>query len=90
MSTQEDITALRRAIAIENEEICQLLGRVLGYPIYDVDGVRDNNTVVVGDHIAITLATEAANRIRELSKQVRHYEAILSTVRRLIGSEAPR
>lgn len=54
-----------------NSEIEQALGRALRYPRFCDDqknfpGSTDADGVCVGDHVAESLADEAANRIREL------------------------
>jgi len=58
--------------AKDNEEICQILGRALGYPRYCDDQKNfpdstDADGVCVGEHIAVTLAMEAARKIEELN-----------------------
>lgn len=55
----------------ENYEIEQTLGRALGYPpaYPDVSDI-DDGTVVVGPHTPLTLAQEAADRIRKLTKEL--------------------
>lgn len=60
--------AARKTMVRENEEICQILGKALGYPWYKDDkknfpGATEANGVCVGDHVAVTLAMEAAHKI---------------------------
>lgn len=62
---------LRLAAARANEEICQALGLALGYPRFCDDqknfpGTTEAHGVCVGDHVAETLATEAALKIGQL------------------------
>lgn len=62
---------LRQAAMREQEEICQILGKALRYPWFKDDqknfpGATEGDGVCVGDHVAVTLAMEAANRIAEL------------------------
>jgi len=64
----DDATRLRTAVARENEEICQLLGAALGYPRFCDDPANfpdatPEHGVCVGDHVAVTIAAEAANRL---------------------------
>ena len=63
-----EIPRLRQACAKENEDICQLLGQALGYPWFKDDqenfpGATEENGVCVGDHVAVTLAMEAARKL---------------------------
>jgi hypothetical protein len=63
---QQDI-----ASAKSNDEICQTLGKVLGFPWYkdDLDVFPDATEadgVCVGDHVSETLAANAADRIQFL------------------------
>jgi len=58
----------------QNEEICQTLGQALGYPWYKNDqknfpGSTDMHGVCVGEHVAESIASEAANRIRNVTRQ---------------------
>jgi len=62
---------LRLAWAKENDEICQVLGKALGYPWYKDDpknfpGATEENGVCVGEHVAVTIAMEAAATIAKL------------------------
>jgi hypothetical protein len=70
------VEKLQTAAAKSNEEICQTLGKVLGFPWYkdDLDlfpGATESDGVCVGDHVAETLAGHAADRIRWLEHQLR-------------------
>ena len=61
----------KRACSLQNEEICQTLGKVLGYPWFKDDqinfpGATEENGVCVGEHIAETIAAEAADKIVKL------------------------
>ena len=62
---------LSRVASQMNEEICQTLGQVLGYPWFKDDqknfpGAAAEHGVCVGDHVCETIAMEAADRIRKL------------------------
>jgi hypothetical protein len=62
---------LRAALARDNHEICQTLGKALGYaPHYPVVSDVADGTVCVGDHVAASIAAEAARRIEELEAEV--------------------
>ncbi len=61
------------AVVKSNDEICQTLAQALGYPWFKDDqknfpGATEAQGVCYGDHVAETLAMEAARRIKELSK----------------------
>lgn len=70
---QERINQLELACARQNEEVCQTLGKALGYPYLDhtvcsgcdpVSGCTCGNPqVCVGEHVAESLATEAAKAL---------------------------
>ena len=58
-----------------NSEIEQALGRALGYPRFCDDqknfpGSTDADGVCVGEHVAESIADEAAKRIRELEESM--------------------
>lgn len=55
----------------EFRNIEQILGRALGYPRFCDDqknfpGALDQDGVCIGDHVALTLAQEAAETLRKL------------------------
>lgn len=61
---------LRKAYSIVNDEICQTLGKVLGYPWFKDDlknfpDATEKNGVCVGEHVAETIAEEAAEHIKK-------------------------
>lgn len=63
----------RRELAKQNEEICQTLGGVLGYPWFRDDqknfpGATEEDGVCVGVHVAETIAEEAAQEVDKLKK----------------------
>lgn len=71
----ERIHFLEKACSKQNEEICQCLGKVLGYPWLFRDqknfpGCTESDGVCVGDHVAETIAEEAAKRILDLRQDV--------------------
>ena len=69
-----DIERLRhvaRGLWKESLEIEQILGKALGYPWFKDDKknfpeATEEHGVCVGDHVAITLAMEAAEKIKQL------------------------
>lgn len=71
----EEIARLRRACSALNDAVSQTLGRALGYPRFCDDpknfpGATDADGVCVGDHVAASLADEAADTIRSLRAEV--------------------
>lgn len=65
--------SLERTCAETNEEICQILGKVLGYPWYMRDPknfphATEQDGVCVGDNTAESLADQAAQRITDLQR----------------------
>lgn len=72
---QARIEQLKRACSTINNEVCQVLGKALGYPWYkdnqDVfPGTTEAHGVCVGEHIAETIADEAARRIADLQVEI--------------------
>ncbi len=70
-----EIERLKRAAAQESHEIEQILGPALGYPPYSGDqknfpGATEADGVCVGEHVAASLAAEAADKIRALLAEV--------------------
>jgi hypothetical protein len=54
-----------------NEAVSQTLGQVLGYPWFKDDqknfpGATEEHGVCVGEHVAETIAMEAARKIKDL------------------------
>jgi hypothetical protein len=69
------IEDLQTGAAKSNETICQSLGKVLGFPWYKSDlktfpDATDADGVCVGDHVAESLAENAAERIKHLENQL--------------------
>jgi hypothetical protein len=77
---------LRAACAKEDDGIQQALGKALRYPWYKDDqvnfpGATEVNGVFVGEHVAATLADEAAAKIVEMRARIVGLEAELIGVR---------
>lgn len=71
---------LRIAIGKINDEVCQSIGRALGYPWFKDDqknfpGATEADGVCVGEHVAESIAEEAAKRIRAIGLAVAEYFA---------------
>ena len=73
-----DIEKLRHFVKVlwnESEEIKQILGKALDYPLFKDDQKNfpdstEKDGVCVGDHVALTLAEEAADKIKQLKARV--------------------
>jgi len=73
---------LERACSRQNEEICQTLGKALGYPWFKDDqknfpGATEADGVCVGEHVAETVAEEAAKRMARLESKLAEARAAL-------------
>lgn len=69
-----EVVRMKKAASTINEEVCQTLGKVLNYPWLMDDqtnfpGATEVDGVCVGDHVAETLAAEAAERIDKLQAE---------------------
>lgn len=74
-----DALPLLRELGEMNDEICQVLGTALGYPRFCDDqknfpGATEESGVCVGDHVAESIAVEAAKEIARLREALRFYE----------------
>lgn len=66
----DELEPIKQAFAKQNHEICQILGKALGYGEYlepELSRVKPG-TLCVGLHTAETIAAEAARRIEKLHK----------------------
>lgn len=64
---------MKVAASRSNEEVCQSLGKALGYPWFKDDqanfpGSTEANGVCVGEHVAESIANEAARKITETTQ----------------------
>lgn len=71
---EEEIERLRKTCSKLNDDVCQTLGKVLGYPWFKDDqknfpGATEEDGVCVGDHVAESLAEEAAKKLKELQER---------------------
>ncbi len=69
---------LRDALSRQNDEICQILGQALGYPWFKDDpknfpDAAEVDGVCVGDHVAESIAEEAARAIRKLREETQAF-----------------
>jgi len=76
----------KRVLSLTEDEVCQFLGRALGYPWYCDDqknfpGATPDDGVCVGEHVAETIAAEAALEIYNLRARVTALEQALDSVR---------
>jgi len=80
---QAEIDRLRKGAEHQDAEVCQILGRVLDYPWYKDDPKNFPNSteehgVCVGDHVAESIAMEAASTINSLRADVERLRECLS------------
>ena len=90
---QKRCTELELACARQNDEVCQILGKALGYPWFKDDpknfpDATEEDGVCVGDHVGESLAEEAAKKIAELYATVRDYHSQFSQMHDLFGGDA--
>lgn len=76
---------LEDACIKSNEDICQTLGKVLGYPWFKDDqknfpGATEENGVCVGEHVAESIAMEAARVIAEREKTIERLKEGLTEI----------
>lgn len=78
LSLVRDLQAERDRITCDvrmtDRDICNVLGKALGYPLFFEDqknfpGTTEADGVCVGEHVPLTLADEAAERIRGLQAE---------------------
>ena len=77
----EEVARLTLACAKQNDEICQILGKALGYPWFKDDqknfpGADETNGVCVGEHVAESIASEAASRLAALEQVAKELEFV--------------
>jgi hypothetical protein len=71
----DEIERLRMGYTTLNDEVCQRLGKALGYPWFKDDqenfpGATEESGVCTGEHVAETIAAEAARRISSLEAEL--------------------
>lgn len=81
-NNKNEAARLRAALTATEHEVKQTLGRALGYPRYCDDqqnfpGTTDTDGVCTGEHVAGSLATEAAAAITNLREKQRTTFAML-------------
>jgi hypothetical protein len=69
-----EIERLRLGYTTLNSEVCQRLGKALGYPWFKDDqenfpGATEESGVCTGEHVAESIAAEAARRIGNLEAE---------------------
>ena len=80
-----EVNRMKAAASTINEEVCQTLGKVLGYPWFKDDLVNfphstEAHGVCVGDHVAESIAAEAAERIKTLRAEVERLRGALERI----------
>ena len=90
-----DLERLRRACTVQNDAVCQTLGRVVGYPRYADDQSRfpsatEDDGVCIGDHVAETLAVEVASALERSQMICRRQKATLDSLQGIRALDAQR
>ncbi len=85
-----ELARLKAAMSKSNDEICQSLGKALGYPWFKDDqrnfpGATEGNGVCVGDHVAESIADEAASRISALLAEITALRAESENARTVVA-----
>ena len=69
------IDKCKRAVLEELHEVEQVLGKALRYPLYPIDW--DTEDVCVGANTVVSLAVEAAGKIRKLERGIEEAKKII-------------
>jgi hypothetical protein len=74
-----ELSRLKLAYAKSHEEICQIAGKVLGYPWFKDDqknfpGATEECGVCVGEHVAETIVAELASKYTEANGRIKKLE----------------
>lgn len=93
-SLEAENERLKSAASRQNEEVCQTLGKALGYPWFKDDqknfpDATADHGVCVGDHVAETLAAEAATSIEKAEASLRQAAELLERLHLLFDFEEP-
>lgn len=72
----DKLERLRTALLEQEDEIQQVLGKAMNYPWYKDDqtnfpGATEDNGVCVGEHVAVSIAMEAAKTIERLKDELK-------------------
>lgn len=79
----------RDALIKQSDQIEQILGKALGYPWYKGDqknfpGATEADGVCVGEHVPLTIADEAANKIKQQAEQISYDKSQMESHSRTI------
>jgi len=80
-----EIERLRRGAGKSNDEVCQVLGKALGYPWFKNDQLNfpdatEEDGVCVGDHVAESIADEAADTIERQATKIKQLEKAIIAI----------
>jgi len=78
------IAHLEKGCSATNDDVCQALGRVLGYPWFKDDqdnfpGAIETDGVCVGEHVAESIADEAAGKIVAQAARIAELQAFIDS-----------
>lgn len=91
-AAEAEAARMRGALTRQSDEICQTLGKALGYPWFKDDqanfpGATEADGVCVGEHVAESLAAEAADRIRQMIEALEPFAKLADTFDRTVMIE---
>ena len=83
-----ELSRLKLAYAKSHEEICQVVGKALGYPWFKDDqknfpGATEECGVCVGEHVAETIVAELASKYTEARERIKKLELELEKAWRM-------
>lgn len=83
-----ELSRLKLAYAKSHEEICQVVGKALGYPWFKDDqknfpGATEECGVCVGEHVAETIVAELASKYTEANERIKKLELELEKAWRM-------
>jgi len=93
-AANQRIAHLQKSCAAQNEEICQIAGKVLGYPWFKDDpknfpDADESCGVCVGEHVAETIVEELARKYREAKEMIERLENQLIRFAKEIAESKP-
>lgn len=89
---EADVCRIKLAVRAMNEEVCQTLGKALGYPWFKDDQknfphATEADGVCVGDHVAESIAAEAARKLSTVAALVEALEECANDLEALVMRE---
>jgi hypothetical protein len=90
LNAEHRVAHLEKALSVREQDICQTLGIALGYPRFVDDqqnfpGATEAHGVCVGEHVAVSIAMEAARRLTALPSGKAQREAAAKILAKAAG-----